>query len=80
MSQFHALREKDQWTDTRAWEEKDFLCTAIAKDFGMMFGTDKDCLEAWQTICRTIGIVSIPSEISSCKSVSTSTPHGCIVI
>jgi hypothetical protein len=79
MPQFHRVRELYQWSSAKTWEEDDLLCTAIAQDFGLMFGTNKDNLEAWQAICRVIGIVTIPFEIDDCKSVSPSDERRCII-
>jgi hypothetical protein len=66
-SNFRRLAKARGWGDTlrnRRWAE----CQTT--QFGNLYGTDHEKLEAWQALCREVYIKNPPGSIKRCKKVS----------
>jgi hypothetical protein len=72
---FRLLAIQEGWTKkSKSYKEgrKAFIAEAVETGFESHFGVNASSLQAWQNLCRTIGIENADSltSISSCQKVS----------
>ncbi|EIW60959.1 uncharacterized protein TRAVEDRAFT_166094 [Trametes versicolor FP-101664 SS1] len=48
-------------------ERAKFYGGAVAQDFTTFWGSNASRLDAWQDLCRHLGITDVPSSIKKCK-------------
>ncbi|EIN09364.1 hypothetical protein PUNSTDRAFT_68334 [Punctularia strigosozonata HHB-11173 SS5] len=72
---FYKLSQEQNWGKDRFKAERWKFQGAYRQDFGKLFGTDPNCLESWQELCRAIGIdeQEIPDDLLSCQELIHST-------
>jgi len=71
---FRRLAIQEGWTKkSKSYKEgrKAFIAEAVETGFIAHFGVNTSSLQAWQNLCRTIGIENVDSltSISSCQQV-----------
>ena len=74
---FRRLAIQEGWTKkSKSYKEgrKAFIADAVEIGFITQFGVNTGSLQAWQNLCRTIGIENVESltSIKSCKKVTFS--------
>jgi hypothetical protein len=72
--QFAALAEENEWAHkSKQWREQRirFLAEQSLRIFTAEFGYDKNSVEGWRKICKTIGVKNAKdlSSISECQKV-----------
>ncbi|KAI0373159.1 hypothetical protein BV20DRAFT_938490 [Pilatotrama ljubarskyi] len=56
-------------------ERRNFYGSAAAQDFASFWGNNDSRLDAWQDLCRHLGMTTIPTGIRACKKVSLKLIH-----
>ncbi|KAH0598160.1 hypothetical protein MHUMG1_04532 [Metarhizium humberi] len=68
-SEYRRLVKRYGW-NTKSQEEKEANASfriALVEQFGSIYGTDENKLEALQRLCGKLGIDPIPTSITACK-------------
>ncbi|KAI0355124.1 hypothetical protein OH77DRAFT_1403657 [Trametes cingulata] len=48
-------------------ERRNFYASAVIEDFTSFWGSSDSRLQAWQELCRHLGLTTIPTSIRGCK-------------
>lgn len=70
--EFCRLALESGWSKKSAKFKKErakFYGGAVAQDFTTYWGSNASRLDAWQDLCRHLGITNVPSSIKKCKLV-----------
>jgi hypothetical protein len=68
-SEFKRLRRRAKWDEATTAEERRRFRDAVADEFGVLFGTDLDDLDALQRLCALVKIHPPPDNARECRKV-----------
>ncbi|KAH7162403.1 hypothetical protein B0J13DRAFT_9682 [Dactylonectria estremocensis] len=65
-AEFRRMSKHYKWNNYQRREHVEDFKTAMTKQFNNTFGTDEESLDAWQELCRTIGI-GVPNTLKEAR-------------
>lgn len=70
--EYRRLRQRYDWkrNDPDGEDAWSNYRSALVREFNRWYGEDDSNMDAWQSLCRAIGVLPLPQTLKDCKTVS----------
>lgn len=59
-----------QYDNQARQKAHNLLKDALTQEFNYIYGTDADCIESWERLCRILHITPMPEGLHACREAS----------
>lgn len=68
-SEFYRMCDFFDWDEDEKDDARGLFKDALVQEFNIIYGTDENNIESWNTLCRVLNVDPIPQGLDACREV-----------